>query len=161
MEILRGTTAAAIGRMLKVAAIPDAETVIHGQDDESAAREILIRRVRVGVIVRVMPAEQHLSRRAAMHEDDGWLAASTCERRIVSLEELTVDLEAVGRVEYDPARHDELRRRKIGRNAVEDDPSDGAPGLRRHDRATSAAGRCRADERDRRTVTGEHRRPLE
>src|SRR5260221_3778996 len=115
--------------MLKVAAIPDAETVIHGQDDESAAREILIRRVRVGVIVRVMPAEQHLSRRAAMHEDVGWLAASTCERRIVSLEELSVDLDAVGRVGYDPPRHDELRRRKIGRNAVEADASDCAAGL--------------------------------
>src|SRR5258706_15371091 len=131
IEILRGTTAAAIGRMLKVAAIPDAETVIHGQDDESAAREILIRRVRGGVIVRVMPAEQHLSRMAAMHEDDCWLAASTGETRIVRLEELTVDLEAVGRVEYDPARHDEVRRRKIGRTAVGADPSDAAPGLGR------------------------------
>ena len=52
-------------------AVADAEPVVHREHDEAAAREVLVHRVRVRVVVAVVPAEQHLPRRAAVHEDHG------------------------------------------------------------------------------------------
>src|SRR5207249_9840793 len=98
------------------------------QDDEAAAREVLIRRVVVCVVIHVMEAEEHLPRRPTM---------DVYERRLSllsawSLEQLRVDLEAVARREGRRIRRDELRGRNRRRQTIRGDDTRLASG-HRHD----------------------------
>src|SRR5207249_10928756 len=56
-------------RLAELQAIADAAAVVHREHDESPAREVLVQRVGVSIVVEVMPAEQHLAPRAAVEED--------------------------------------------------------------------------------------------
>src|SRR5438309_11933537 len=54
--------------MMEAVAVADTEAVVYGQYHIAVTREILVHRVGVAVIIHVLPAEQHLPRRAAMDE---------------------------------------------------------------------------------------------
>jgi hypothetical protein len=60
--------------------IADAEAIIDRQHHKAMRREILIHRIGVRVIVHVVPAQHHLPRRPAMHEDDGGFAGAPSSR---------------------------------------------------------------------------------
>src|SRR4029077_1683757 len=100
---------------VKIVAVTDPQPVIHRQDDESAAREILIERVRVRVIVRVVPTEQHLPRWSAMDVDDGGLAGppTPCAR----FEQLPMNRQPIGGAENDLPWSDEARG-EVTRNVI-------------------------------------------
>jgi len=59
--------------LMEGAAVADAEAVIDRQHDEAVRRQILIHRIGVGVIIKIVPAEQHLSRRSAVNENNSGL----------------------------------------------------------------------------------------
>src|ERR1700722_7460831 len=63
-------------RLMELSSITDAEPVVDRKHDETVSREILIHRIGIAVIVHVMPAEQHLTRWAAMHENDSGFGAA-------------------------------------------------------------------------------------
>src|SRR6266511_3865054 len=86
---------------MEVKAIPDAEPVVHREHDEPATRQILIQRVGVRVIVRVVPAQQHLPRWTAVNIHDGGFASGPSRY----FEQLSVDRQSVGR----PKRSEERR----------------------------------------------------
>ena len=67
--IFGGARVARVLGMMECAAVADAEPVVHRQHDETVRRQILVHRVGVAVVVHVVPAEQHLPRRPAVHED--------------------------------------------------------------------------------------------
>jgi hypothetical protein len=60
-----------------------------------------------------VPTQQHLSRRPAVHEDDGRLPSGGS--RLPVLEQLTVYAGSVGCLEDDALRRDQLRDGKIRR----------------------------------------------
>ena len=71
-------------------------------------------RVRVAVVVHVVPAEQHLALRAAVEEDDGGPPLAGRERR--RTEELRVDRHPVGGREDERLRNGERRLGELGGN---------------------------------------------
>ena len=81
--------------LLEFPSITDAETVIDRQHDEAVSGEILVHRIGVAVVVHVMPAEKHLPRRAAMHENDSGFGAAS----VLALKQLSMHKRAVGRIE--------------------------------------------------------------
>ena len=143
---------------MEIVAVPDAESVVHREDDEPTAREILIERVGVRVIVRVVPAEQHLPRWPTVDVDDGRLSRVPTAR---CFEQLPVDGQTVSRAKHDLFRRDQ-RSRKVGRNVIGADGTDrGARGAERQRRGQRGPLRRRADKDERRAVASNCRRPLE
>src|SRR6266576_6306077 len=98
---------------MEIISVTDAKPVIHRQHDESAARQILIERVGVGVIVRVVPSQQHLSRRTTVYEHDRGFPVSAAWR----LEQLSVNGQPIGGPKYDLAWSDEAGR-EVRRDVV-------------------------------------------
>src|SRR2546426_12799211 len=92
---------------MKVVSVADAQPVIHGEDDEPAARQILIERVGVGVIVRVVPSQQHLSWRTAVYVHNGGF---TRARVTGSLEQMAVNGQPVVRAGQHLSRSGPARR---------------------------------------------------
>src|SRR6266487_3060544 len=78
-------------RQAKRATITDSAAIIHRQHHIPTARKILIHRVRVVVVIKVMPAEQHLPHRPAMHKNQ----RRQFTRSIRRLEQLPMNLSAV------------------------------------------------------------------
>src|ERR1700722_2120503 len=68
----RAGRAPAIG-LMKRATVTDTQTIVYRQHDEAMRSEILIHGIGIAVIAHVMPAQQHLPRRPAMHEYDAGL----------------------------------------------------------------------------------------
>src|SRR5437870_3451202 len=58
-----------ISRTGECHAATDAAAVINGEHDVALARQILVHGVGVVVIVHVVPAEQHLAARSAVHKN--------------------------------------------------------------------------------------------
>ena len=93
------------------------------QHNEAVARKILFHRVGVAVVVHVVPAEQHLPRRPAMHEHDARFRRARRRARTGARgrhEQLPVYRRPVGCLERDMLRRHELfggevLRRLIGR----------------------------------------------
>ena len=79
--------------------------------------EVLIHCVGIAVVTHVVPAEQHLSGRSAVHKNDSGFSSNA----VVMHKQLTVHRRAVPRLEHDRLRSHELRQGKIGghRTAVE------------------------------------------
>ncbi len=96
--ILRGAGGARVIGMMEGVAVADAEPIVDRQHDEAVSREILVHGVGVAVVIHVVPAEQHLPRRAAVDEDDAGFVAV----RARALEELSVHGQAVGGLETSP-----------------------------------------------------------
>jgi hypothetical protein len=93
--IFGGTRRPRMIGMMEFAAVADAEPVIDGKNDETVVGEILIHRIGIAVIVHVVPAEQHLPRRPAVHENDSGFRAGV----VVARDQLPVNGHAIGRLE--------------------------------------------------------------
>ena len=93
---------------IKVVTVSDPAPVVDGEHDESTARQVLVDRVRVRIVVHVMPRQQHLTKRAAVHEHDRRMFSTAARQK-----ELTVNHPAVGGAERNFPRRYELRRRKV------------------------------------------------
>ena len=78
-------------RLAKGAPVHDAEPVIHREHGVTFARQILIHRIGVVVILHVMKPEQHLPDRSAVREDESGAAF----RFVLWREQLAVNFEAV------------------------------------------------------------------
>ena len=68
-------------RLAKIEAVADAAAVIHRQHDIPGIREILVHRVAVGIVIHVMPAQQHLAARATVKENYGGSSPSRAGRQ--------------------------------------------------------------------------------
>ncbi len=148
---------------MELVAVPDAEPVVDGQHHEPAAGQVLVQRIGVRVVVGIVPAQQHLPRRASMHEDHRGLLRSRTRVAARALEELGVDVEAVGRLEDDLSRHHELRLRiarghEIGGEQTRRRGLASPEGERHRDRRAHCG---RAQEHDVRAVAGHDRRPFQ
>ena len=95
VAILSGTARAGVRWLMEVVSIADAQPVVHGQNDEPAARQILIERIGVGVIVRVVPPQQHLPRRTTVDVDDRGLPRAPATGG-GGLEQLPVNSQPIG-----------------------------------------------------------------
>ena len=146
-----------VHRFAELHAVPDPAAVVHRQHDEAAARQVLVHRVGVPVVVHVVPAGQHLPPRPAMKEDDG--RATLTGLQVGGLEELGVDLQAVRGREGHGLGDDERSLRKLRRNRAGSQLAVGAASHAHH--RGGMLFRPRADERDRIAVRDRHRRPLE
>src|SRR5439155_23511213 len=62
---------AVVERLAELHPVGDPTAVVDGQDDVAAAREVLVQRVRVAVVIEVVPTQEHLTPRAAVEEDHG------------------------------------------------------------------------------------------
>ena len=71
ITILAATSGSLTQRLAKLHAVSDAAAIVERHHDVAAQRERLIHRVGMVIIAAVVPAEQHLTTRTAMHEDDG------------------------------------------------------------------------------------------
>src|SRR5439155_9854189 len=80
-----------VWRLAKRASVHDAEPVIHREHGVTFARQILVHRVGVVVILHVMKAEQHLPDRSAVREDE----RGTALLLVLWREQLAVNFEAV------------------------------------------------------------------
>ena len=101
--------------LAKVESIADATAVVHREDDISKARQILVHRIGVGIVVHVMPAEKHLPPRTAVKENERSVppVAVACWQK-----ELPVDLHSVSSRKNHLLRNNELRSGKIRRNEL-------------------------------------------
>ena len=144
-------------RLAEIQTIADAAAVIHRQHDIATAREVLIQRVGVAVVVHVVPAEQHLPAGTAVEENDGGppLTGAQPFRK----KQLAVNRHAVGGGEDDLLRLDERRFGEVCRDRLRGEvpcrpraEQQGGTGWL----ATIAAQKC-----DGLAVAGRHRRPLE
>ena len=102
--IFRSAARATMLGHAKAAAVADAAAIIHRQDHVAAAGEILIHRVRVVVVIKILPAEQHLPHRPTMHENErGHLARRSC-----GLEQLSMNFSSISRFEDNLLWDDEV-----------------------------------------------------
>src|SRR5204863_10148889 len=62
-------------RLAKGAAVHDAEAVIHREHGVTFARQILVHRIGVVVILHVMKTEEHLPDGSTVREDESWPAS--------------------------------------------------------------------------------------
>src|SRR5271156_5276937 len=69
-------------------------------------RQILIHRVGIAVVIHIVPTEQHLPWRSAMHKDQPWLLCSCA----ANAKELTLNGKTVIRLETDQLRNDQRAR---------------------------------------------------
>src|SRR5262245_45631039 len=76
-------------------------------------REVLVHRVPVGVVIHIVPAQQHTPRRASVNEDDGGLLVPS--RPFIKL---AIDLYAILGGDHYFLRYDNLGCRKISRDPV-------------------------------------------
>ena len=157
VAILGGALGSEVDGFAEFHAVADSAAIVHGQDDEAPAREVLVHRIGVAVVVHVMPAGQHLTPRSAVEEDDGGPPLSRL--RVRGPEELGVDRQAVRGREDHGLGDDERGGREVRRGGAGSQILVGA--------ASDANGRggvllrARAHERDGLAVAGCDRRPLE
>src|SRR6185503_1694561 len=69
VSILRVATAAGLRRLTERASVTNTAAVVYGHHDVALVREPLIHAVEHVVEAQIVPAEQHLPRRTAVHED--------------------------------------------------------------------------------------------
>src|SRR5438105_5353425 len=104
--------------MVKFVAVPDSESIVNREHHKSHVGQSLILGVLVRVVVGVVPAQQHLTRRTTVDENHrGFLRGSAC-----FLEELAVDGQSVAGVEDNFARSYQARSWKVRWNSVDSDP---------------------------------------
>jgi hypothetical protein len=101
-------------RLAKGAPVHDAEPVVHREHGVTFARQILIHRVGVVVILHVMKAEQHLPDRSAMREDESGAAS----RFFLWREQLAMNFQAVLAFKHHLLWRHQLRRREVSRKQI-------------------------------------------
>ncbi len=114
--ILGAAAPAGPRRVVELVAVADAQPVVDREDHEAQAGEVLVDGVGVRVVGRVVPAQQHLSGRAAVHVHHG--RARVVFRGAFRQKERAVDAQAVGRAEDDLCGGDQLLVGEVGRDAV-------------------------------------------
>src|SRR5258708_1769099 len=102
--VFDGSGIAGVLGLMEGPAIADAKSVIHGEHHETMRRQILIHGVGVAVVIHVVPAEEHLPRWSAVHENYGGFRYGRPRHPV--LEQLTMDAHPVGCLEDDALRHD-------------------------------------------------------
>src|SRR5208337_3525633 len=107
---------AVVERLAEIQTVADPAAVIHGKHNEALARQILIHRVGVVVVVHVVTADEHLAARSAVKEDDG--GAALASGKIARQEKLRVDLHTVGGGNHDRLRRDGLRGGEVRWNRI-------------------------------------------
>ncbi len=117
---------------------------------------VLVHAVVVGVVTHVVPAEEHLARRAAVDVDERRPLGRSARR----LEQLSVDLEAVARLEDHLLRRHQLRRRELRRHAVLGEAPRRAAGDGPHGRQRRVL-RVRLDVDERPAVGRDRGRPVD
>ena len=110
------------------------------------------------IVVEVVPAQEHLPYRPAVHEDDGRHLHP--RPRVRGEEELAVNLLAVRRLEDDLLRHDELRRGEVARERLRGEHARGAARERHHVRHRRRA-RVRAEVDETLAVARDRGTPLD
>ena len=104
--VFRRTRGAGMGRMLEGPPVADTQPVVHRQHGKAVQCQVLVHGISVAVIVHVMPAQQHLPRRAAVNKDDSRL----CSACTWGAKQLPLDGKTVGRGEaHQPGRDQRLR----------------------------------------------------
>src|SRR5438105_15962226 len=98
--------------MVKFVAVPDSESIVNREHHKSHVGQSLIHGVLVRVVVGVVPAQQHLTRRSAVDENHRGFPAGPADL----LEELAVNGETIAGAEDDSAWSYQTRGRKIRRN---------------------------------------------
>src|SRR5437870_1200676 len=103
---------------MEFVAVSDPQTIVDRQHHEPHIGQPLILGVLVRVVVGVVPAKEHLTRRTAVNENHCWLLGGAAG----FLKELPVDRQTVAGVEYNFARDDEAVGRKVRLNPIEANP---------------------------------------
>src|SRR5579863_3245873 len=67
--VFGGATVSRVLRLMKRSSVADAEPIVDREHDATAAREVLIHRIGVAVVVHVVPAKQHLAGGTTVYED--------------------------------------------------------------------------------------------
>ena len=111
--VLAAAGSAVVQRLAEIQTVADAAAIIDGKHHVTAVGKVLVEGVGVGVVVHVMPAEQHLAARSAVEEDHG---RRGLERLVGRQEKLAVNGEAVGGGEDHLLRRDHVLEREIGGN---------------------------------------------
>ena len=111
IAVFRSASEAGVLRELESLTITDAQSVIHRQNDEATADEILVRAIVVGILPSVVPAEQHLARPTAMNIHNRRLSRRTANRP----EQLSIGFNPIAGTEGNKFRRDKLRRWEICR----------------------------------------------
>src|SRR3989440_2086355 len=94
--VFGGAAPHGVWRLAKGAPVHDAEPIVHRKHGVTFARQILIHRVGVVVILHVMPSEQHLPDRSAVCEDESGAALLL----VLWREQLAVNFEAILAFKY-------------------------------------------------------------
>src|SRR6185369_4544889 len=131
------------------------QTVIYGQHDVTAACKVLVERVCVCVVVRIVPAKQHLSRWSTMNVDDCRLLCGAAWR----FEQLRVNVDTVRRFVDHRFRDHETSRGEVAGDAIFSERDCLAWLVHSSWQGRTLCG-C-ADIRDVLAVAGDERRPLE
>src|SRR5215212_9616942 len=99
---------------MEIVAVADSQTVVDRQDQVTATCQVLVQCVCVCVVVRVVPAEKHLSGWSTVNINDRGLLRGAAVR----FKQLPMNLNSIGRfVDYLLWRH-QLRRWKTTSNAI-------------------------------------------
>src|SRR5260370_7174679 len=110
--MFRGGGRGGAGGLQEGGGVDNPAAVIQRQHYVSAARQELIHRIRIRVVVHVVPPEQLLPHRPAMEKDYGWVFLSGS--RIFRQKQLSVDLQSIAGFELQLLRLDN----KIGPEIV-------------------------------------------
>src|SRR3984893_5923290 len=94
--VFSGAAAGAAWGFAEGAAVADSAAVVYREHHVSAAGQVLIHGVGVRVVVHVVPAEEHLTHRSAMHENQSWLLLTGLA--VCGKKKLAVNLPTVGGV---------------------------------------------------------------
>ena len=106
--VLAGSVASVVHGFAEVESIADAAAVVDREYDVAVAGQVLVHRIGVGVVLHGMKAEQHLTARSAVEEDEGGCRLPSWRWRA---EELSVEFEAIGGREEHLFGRDEVRSR--------------------------------------------------
>src|ERR1700733_2035693 len=109
--IFGGAGIACVLGMMKLTAVADTEPVVQREHDKTVRSEVLVYRVAIAVVIHVVPAEQHLTRRAAVHEYDAGFPLGGF--RAARVEQLAVNQRSIGRLERHLLGRGELSLRKF------------------------------------------------
>src|SRR5438132_8479986 len=103
---------------MEFVAVSDPQTIVDRQHHEPQIGQPLILGVLVRVVVGVVPAKEHLTRRTAVNENYCWLLGGPAG----FLKELPVDRQTIARVEHSFARGHEAGGREGRWKPIEANP---------------------------------------
>src|SRR5579864_5139751 len=143
----------------KRAAIADATAIVDGQHDIAAAGEILVHGIGIRVVIHVVPAEQHLPDRPAMHEDQRWFLVARLG--VGWKKKLSMNFQAVLSAKSDLLRRDKLVRWKIPGPGFGRDGTRLSIGRDTSEKGATRMRSVRAEIYEGQAVLEQHRAPLD